>query len=306
VDALAQLEKDGVKVFPTPDLLRIVQDKGLQKQFYQDNNIPTAPFRLIENKAEIANHTDGFPYMQKLRKGGYDGKGVFKLTDPNNLEGAFDAPCVLEELVDFETEIAIIVARNEHGEINTFPLVDMVFNAQANLVEFLFAPADLGQDVADKAKAIAHQLAESLGLVGILAVELFLTKNGDVLVNEIAPRPHNSGHHTIEANFTSQYAQHLRAITGLPLGNTATRSAACMVNILGEAGHDGEAVYQGLDKVTAIQGAYVHLYGKKFTRPFRKMGHATVVASTIEEAKEKARQVGDTLKVITTQTPQEA
>lgn len=298
VDALETLEKEGLPVFPQPAVLRIIQDKGLQKQFYHDNGIPTAPFELVNNKSEILQHAATFPYMQKLRKGGYDGKGVTPLTNAANIENAFDAPSVLEKFVDFEKELAVIVARNTKGEIKSFPVVDMEFNPEANLVEFLFSPAQIPAAVEQEAKHIAERVAEKLGIVGLLAVELFLTRDGKVLVNEIAPRPHNSGHQTIEGNITSQYEQHLRAIFGLPLGDTALIQPSVMVNLLGEKGFEGTAVYQGLEKILGESGVYVHLYGKLITKPFRKMGHITITAPTLEEARRKALFVKDTLKVI--------
>ncbi|MCU0433216.1 MAG: 5-(carboxyamino)imidazole ribonucleotide synthase [Bacteroidia bacterium] len=298
VDALEKLEQEGVPVYPQPAVLRIIQDKGLQKEFYRANGIPTAPFELVNNKSEIAQHAASFPFMQKLRKGGYDGKGVTPLTDPANLDKAFDAPSVLEKFVDFEKELAVIVARSTRGEIKSFPVVDMEFNPEANLVEFLFSPAQIAPEIEHEAKRIAELVAEKLGIVGLLAVELFLTRDGKVLVNEIAPRPHNSGHQTIEGNITSQYEQHLRAIFGLPLGDTALIQPSVMVNLLGEKGFEGTAVYQGIEQIMAEPGVYVHLYGKRFTKPFRKMGHITITAATLEEARQKAHFVKNTLKVI--------
>jgi 5-(carboxyamino)imidazole ribonucleotide synthase len=298
VDALETLEKEGLPVFPQPAVLRVIQDKGLQKQFYRDNNIPTAPFELIHNKSEILRHVASFPFMQKLRKGGYDGKGVTPLTNVASIDNAFDAPSVLEKFVDFEKELAVIVARNTKGEIKSFPVVDMEFNPEANLVEFLFSPAQIPAAVELEAKRIAELVAEKLGIVGLLAVELFLTRDGQVLVNEIAPRPHNSGHQTIEGNITSQYEQHLRAIFGLPLGDTALIQPSVMVNLLGEKGFEGTAVYQGLEQILGQSGVYVHLYGKLITKPFRKMGHITITAPTLEEARHKAGFVKQTLKVI--------
>jgi 5-(carboxyamino)imidazole ribonucleotide synthase len=298
VDALETLEKEGLPVFPQPAVLRIIQDKGLQKQFYRDNDIPTASFELVNNKSEILQHAATFPYMQKLRKGGYDGKGVTPLTDASNINNAFDAPSVLEKFVDFEKELAVIVARNTKGEIKSFPVVDMEFNPEANLVEFLFSPAQIPAAVEQEAKRIAEMVAGKLGIVGLLAVELFLTRDGKVLVNEIAPRPHNSGHQTIEGNITSQYEQHLRAIFGLPLGDTALIQPSVMVNLLGEKGYEGTAVYQGIEQILALPGVYVHLYGKRITKPFRKMGHITITAPTLDEARRKALFVKETLKVI--------
>jgi 5-(carboxyamino)imidazole ribonucleotide synthase len=297
IEALETLEKEGVKVFPQPRVLKTVQDKGLQKKFYHEKGIPTAPFFLVENKQEIAHFMEHFPFMQKLRKGGYDGKGVVKLKDAANLVQAFDAPSVLEKFVDFEKEISVIVARNEQGQLQTFPIVELDFNLEANLVEFLFSPANVSKEIEKKASEIAIKVAEALQIVGLLAVEMFLTKNGEILVNEIAPRPHNSGHHSIEANYTSQYEQHLRAILNLPLGSTAIYSPAVMVNLLGEKDFSGNVLYEGLNDVLAMEGVKLHLYGKKTTKPFRKMGHITVLGKTIEEARKKALLVKDKLKV---------
>ncbi len=298
IEALEALEKEGVIVFPQPRVLRIVQDKGLQKNFYKENGIATADYFLVDNKKDIADFTTHFPFMQKLRKGGYDGKGVTKLHDTSNFDHAFDAPSVLEKFVDFEKEISVIVARNSQGEIKTYPLVELDFNPEANLVEFLFSPANVAKHIETKAAEIAIHVAEALKIVGILAVEMFLTKSGEILVNEIAPRPHNSGHHSIEANYTSQYEQHLRAILNLPLGATSISSAAVMVNLLGEKEHYGNVVYAGLEEVLAMEGVKLHLYGKKTTKPFRKMGHITVLGKTLQEAKEKAIIVKDKLKAI--------
>ena len=297
IEALEKLEKEGKKVFPQPAVLKIVQDKGLQKIFYKENNIPTAPFFLVDNKSEAENFVNEFPVAQKLRKGGYDGKGVCILKKADQLENAFDAPSVLEKFVDFEKEIAVIVARNENGDISNFPVVDMEFNDEANLVEFLYSPSAMSNPIQEHAIKIAREVAEKINIVGVLAVEMFVTKNGEVLVNEIAPRPHNSGHQTIEANRTSQYAQHLRAILNLPLGNTDIIYPSVMVNLLGEPGHEGEARYEKLEEVLSMSGNYVHLYGKKITKPFRKMGHVTVVSKNLEQAKRQAQLVKEILKV---------
>lgn len=220
ISALYRLEREGVKVFPQPRVLEIVQDKGWQKQFYFDNSIPTAPFHLIEEKEEIEKYRDEFPFMMKLRKGGYDGKGVTPLRNDDDIQKAFEAPSVLEKMVDFQTEISVIVGRNEKGETKSYPVVELDFNSEANLVEFLFAPGKISKEIEEKAQAIAMDVAQKIDIVGILAIEMFVTKDGDVLVNEIAPRPHNSGHQGIEANYTSQYEQHLRSILNLPLGAT--------------------------------------------------------------------------------------
>jgi 5-(carboxyamino)imidazole ribonucleotide synthase len=236
--------------------------------------------------------------MQKLRTGGYDGKGVQSLRSASDLEKAFDAPSVLESWVDFESELAVMVARNEDGQVVTFPPVDMEFNGEANLVEFLFSPSEQSSAVLAKAEALAVKVAEQMQIVGVLAVEMFVLKNGDVMVNEVAPRPHNSGHHTIECCITSQYEQHLRAILNWPLGDTSIIQPAVMVNLLGEKESHGLAVYEGMETVLKEKGVYVHLYGKERTSPFRKMGHVTIMDQDIQVAKEKARWVMKTLKVV--------
>jgi len=298
VEALEQLEKEGKKVYPQSRVIRLIQDKGIQKQFFKENDIPTAPFMLVNSKDDLTNGKFQFPYILKLRKDGYDGKGVMKINDANDVQNAFNAPTLIEELVHFEKEIAVIVARNANGDVKTFPMVEMEFNPEANLVEFLISPSTYPESVQERAEKIAKDIAAALNITGILAVEMFITKHGDILVNELAPRPHNSGHQTIEGNYVSQFGQHLRAIFNLPLGDTRSISNAIMVNVLGEKGHDGVAKYDGLEKILSIDGVYVHLYGKKYTKPFRKMGHLTIIDQNREKAIEKARFVQQTLKVI--------
>ncbi len=297
VDALEELERMGKKVFPQPKVLRLVQDKGLQKEFYRLNKIPTAEFRLIDRKEELKEYHDFLPVMQKMRKSGYDGKGVKALRTPADFASAFEVPSVLEKFVDFEKELAVIVSRNEFGVTSHYPVVDLEFNTEANLVEFLYSPATVTKEISDKAIEIAKSLIESLKMVGILAVEMFLTRDGEILVNEIAPRPHNSGHQTIEGNVTSQYEQHLRAILGLPPGETKITRPSVMVNLLGEKGFTGDAIYEGFTEVLQIPGTHVHLYGKKITKSFRKMGHVTVTADTLTLAKENALKVKELLRV---------
>ncbi|MFM9840265.1 MAG: 5-(carboxyamino)imidazole ribonucleotide synthase, partial [Cyclobacteriaceae bacterium] len=298
VAALKELVKLGKKVFPQPEIIELIQDKRTQKEFYKKNNIPTADFILVENKEEVAKHTSFLPAVNKLGKEGYDGRGVQILRTEKDLSKAFDAPGLLEKLIDFEKEIAVIVARNEKGEVTSYPSVEMVFHPEANLVEYLFAPSQIKESIANEADRIAKEIIQKLGMVGLLAVEMFVTKDGKVLVNEIAPRPHNSGHQTIEANVTSQYEQHLRAILNLPLGDTSALRPSAMVNLLGEEGFSGEAKYEGLEEVLALSGTHVHLYGKKITKPFRKMGHVTIVDADLESLKKKANFVKHTLKVI--------
>jgi len=297
-EALKQLVAQGKKVFPQPEIIDLIQDKRQQKQFYKDKNIPTAEFMFVNNKEDVKQNKSFLPAVNKLGKEGYDGRGVQLLRTEQDLDKAFDAPGLLERLIDFEKEIAIIVARNEAGQIITYPAVEMVFHPEANLVEYLFAPAQLNPSVAEKADTIARKVITELGMVGLLAVEMFVTKTGSVLVNEIAPRPHNSGHQTIEANVTSQYEQHLRAILNLPLGDTSIVMKSAMVNILGEPNCTGLAQYEGLNEVMNVVGAHVHLYGKKITKPFRKMGHVTIVDNEMESLKKKAKFVKDHLKVI--------
>ena len=298
VDALEQLEKEGKLVFPQSRVIRLIQDKGIQKQFFKENDIPTAAFQLVNDTDDLHSEKFPFPYILKLRKDGYDGKGVMKINNTDDIKNAFDAPTLVEELIDFEKEIAVIVARNENGDIKTFPMVEMEFNAEANLVEFLISPSTYPDNIQERAENIAKEIAVALNVSGILAVEMFITKNGDILVNEIAPRPHNSGHQTIEGNYVSQFDQLLRSIFNLPLGDTRSLSNAVMINLLGEKDYEGVAKYKGLEKIMAIDGVYVHLYGKKYTKPFRKMGHVTIVDQNRDQAIEKARLVQETLKVI--------
>ncbi len=298
VDALAQLEKEGVLVYPQPRIIRLIQDKGLQKQFFKENDIPTAAFKIISSPEEFKGSHFHFPYIQKLRKDGYDGRGVYKVLDESYLANAFTEPSLIEELIDFEKEIAVIVARNIQGEVKAFPMVEMEFNPEANLVEFLISPSLLSFEIQQKAQQIAVDIAEKLSIVGLLAVEMFLDKHGNILVNELAPRPHNSGHQTIEGNVVSQFEQHLRAIFNQPLGDTSGLHHAVMVNVLGEAGHEGPAIYKCLEEILKLHGVYVHLYGKVLTKPNRKMGHVTVIDADRDKAIEKARHVQKTLKVV--------
>jgi 5-(carboxyamino)imidazole ribonucleotide synthase len=297
VDALEKLEIEGKKVFPQPSVLRIVQDKGLQKQFYLENEIPTADFRLIDSIHEMERNSDFFPFFQKLRKGGYDGKGVAAIKSEKDIKNAFHEPSVLEKLVDFQKEISVIISRNEAGEVSIFPVVECVFSEELNLVELLFSPANISLEIEKNAKEIATKIIQKLNMVGLLAIELFLTKSGDLLVNEIAPRPHNSGHHTIECNHTSQYEQHLRSILNLPLGSTKAIQKGVMINLLGEPNYIGEARYEGIEEIMKFPGVKVHLYGKSITKPHRKMGHITVVSEDLQVALTLAEQVKQMIQV---------
>lgn len=296
--ALRELEKMGKKVFPQPHLIELIQDKRTQKEFYRTHHIPTAEFVLVENRADVQRHGAFLPAVNKLGKEGYDGRGVQMLRTAADFDKAFDKPGLLERLIDFDQEIAVIAARNEKGEVATFPAVEMVFHPEHNLVEYLYSPASISLAIAQQADQVARRLVEQLQLVGLLAVEMFVTKDGQVLVNEVAPRPHNSGHHTIEANVTSQYEQHLRALFNLPLGDTRIVQPSAMVNLLGEAGFEGPAKYEGLEAVMKESGVHVHLYGKKNTKPFRKMGHVTLTGQHVDELKTKVEFVKRTLKVV--------
>lgn len=296
-DALRKLAEEGKKVFPQPHILKLIQDKREQKQFYAQHGIPTADFVLTENKADVIAKKSFLPAVNKLGKEGYDGRGVQILRSEADLEQAFDAPGLLEKLIDFDKEIAVTVARNENGDLIAYPAVECAFHPTANLVEFLFAPAEITPEVEAKAQQIAKEVILKLDMVGILAVELFVTKSGEVLVNEIAPRPHNSGHHTIEANFTSQFEQHLRSVMNWPLGNPDLRCPAAMINLLGEDGFSGPAIIEGKEEALAEKGVYIHLYGKKLTKPFRKMGHVTILDESVEALKAKANRIKELIKI---------
>ena len=300
-DALRDLKAQGKKVFPDPDMLDIIKDKGKQKSFYVEHGIPTSPFTLYDDadaiRQAVASGTRTLPFVQKSCTAGYDGKGVQVVRTKDDLDKLLPGASLAEELIPFEKELAVIVARSTNGDTKAFPAVEMEFHPTANLVEFLLSPAHINSELEQKAQQLAVRTIEAMNLYGVLAVEMFLTADGDILVNEVAPRPHNSGHHTIEANITSQYQQLLRSIFGLPLGSTALSTTSMMVNLLGEDGYTGEAIYEGLPECLAIEGVYVHLYGKKITKPFRKMGHVTIVDSDAAKAREKANFVKDNLKI---------
>jgi 5-(carboxyamino)imidazole ribonucleotide synthase len=301
-EALLFLEKNGIKVYPQPKIIDLIKDKGTQKSFYAEHGLPTPAFSLHEDKNAILKAIQRasitLPFVQKIRTGGYDGRGVLVVKEEADLENLMDGPSVIEQLVDIKKELAVIVARSTNGEIKSFPLVEMQFHPTANLVELLFSPSQVSEEIQQKAKAISEQIAEKMEIFGLLAVELFLDKNDNILINEVAPRPHNSGHHTIEANITSQYEQHLRAILGLPLGNTDLIVPAAMTNLLGEPGYTGKAIYQNIEKCMEISGAHLHIYGKDTTKPYRKMGHVTAINPDLNEAIIRAKKVKDQLKII--------
>jgi 5-(carboxyamino)imidazole ribonucleotide synthase len=295
--ALAELEKQGKKVFPQARVLEIIKDKGTQKEFYATHNLPTAPFELITDKNELTSKLHEFPFVLKLRTGGYDGKGVQIIRSEKDLETAFDAPCIIEKMIPFEKELSVIVARNESGETKVYPTVECEFNPDANLVEFLFSPAEISKETELKAQEIALNVIDKLEMVGLLAVELFLTADEEILINEIAPRPHNSGHHTIECCYTSQFEQHLRSIVNAPLGNTDLIVPGVMINLLGAEGSDGKAKYEFLEEAMEMQGVAVHLYGKEKTKSFRKMGHVTVYHPDLNYCKETGLKLLNSMKV---------
>lgn len=295
--ALEELQAQGKTVYPDPRTIRMIQSKCEQKQYYVDHGLPTSPFRLVANASEVSQHTDMLPAVQKLDRAGYDGRGVQVLKKESDLNKAMDGPGLLESFVPFTKEIALIIARNPQGEIKTFPLVEMVFHPVHNLVEYLYSPADVSAGQIEEAEKIGRKLVQELNYVGLLAIEMFVLESGEILINEIAPRPHNSGHHSIRANMTSQYEQHLRAILGLPLGETDLLTPAAMVNLLGAAGHTGEVVYEGMENLLQIPGAYPHIYGKAETKPFRKMGHVTLLADSLESLKQKVKQVNELVTV---------
>ncbi len=301
IEALKKLKQEGYKIAPSPEILELIQDKGLQKQFYQDNGIPTSSFELYESKsavlAAIESGAIEFPFVQKLRKGGYDGRGVAVISTSDDVDKLLDGACVIETKVAIEKEISVVVARNQNGEVKCYPVVEMLFDAKANLVDKLICPSLVSDEQAQKALDDASKIIELLDMQGLLAVEFFVDTNGDVIVNEMAPRPHNSGHHTFESVMTSQFEQHLRAVLNLPLGSTAIKLPSVMINILGAEGYEGPVHYEGLVESMAIEGVKIHIYGKKITKPYRKMGHVTIMASSLEEAQEKAETVKQLIKV---------
>jgi len=303
-DALRFLQTEGKIVHPDPKALDIIKDKGLQKQFYAEHNIPTSPFQLFPDKSAVLNALkDGslsLPFVQKSRTAGYDGKGVAVIQNEEDLSTKLLAgPCMIEDLVEMDKEIAVVVARNKSDEIRTFDPVEMEFNPIANLVEFLICPSTISEEQAQTCTDLAKRIISAYDICGLLAVEFFLDTKGNILVNEVAPRPHNSGHHTIDSAVTSQYEQHLRGVLNMPLGSTKLTSPSVMVNLLGADGFTGDAHYEGLKECLAIEGVKIHLYGKAITKPYRKMGHATIIADTIEKAKKKARKVQETLIIRT-------
>lgn len=298
VDALEKLESEGVKIFPKPSAIRIIKNKILQKQFYQTNDIPTSPFVITENLAALQEQSDFLPAVHKIGQGGYDGKGVQVILDEKDINKGFDAPAVLEKMVPIHKEIAMIVAMNEKGETALYPPAEMIFDPVLNLLDYQLSPAILPEKVFWKAEAIALRVVKSLNSPGLFAVELFVDKNEEVSVNETAPRVHNSGHHTIEANYSSQYDMLWRIMLGYPLGNTDAILPSAIVNLLGADGHAGEAAYENLEEVLKMDNVFVHLYGKAQTKPGRKMGHVTIMHKDYQDLTHKANKIKHLLKVV--------
>ncbi len=302
LEALETLENEGKKVYPSPKTLRLISNKGNQKDFYTQNNIPTAPYKRYKTlqslRIDAENGLVELPFVWKTTEGGYDGNGVKVVRQITDLENLPETECIAETMIPFKNELAVIVARSASGEIKTYPVVEMEFHPEANQVEYVICPARIDETVANNAREIALKVSESFNHVGLLAVEMFQTEDDEILVNEVAPRPHNSGHYSIEASYTSQFEQHIRAILDLPLGNTDSKVAGIMVNLVGEEGFSGQVVYENIEKIMAIDGVTPHIYGKRETRPFRKMGHVTIVNENMAEARKVAQQVKETIRVI--------
>lgn len=305
LDALDKLEEEGLAVFPSPKTLRLIQNKGKQKDFYVEKNIPTSKhlrfLSLNDLKNSLEKNELEFPFVWKCAQFGYDGNGVKVCRSALDLINLPDVECIAEDMIPFKNELAVIVVRSFSGEVKTYPVVEMEFHPEANQVEYVICPARIDEKVAQKAIEIALKASESFNHVGLLAVEMFQTEEDEILVNEVAPRPHNSGHYSIEASYTSQFENHLRAILNLPLGNTASKVAGIMVNLVGEEGFEGQVVYENIEKIMAIDGVTPHIYGKRQTRPFRKMGHVTIVNEDMVEARKIAEEVKNSIRVISVQ-----
>ncbi|MEC8133692.1 MAG: 5-(carboxyamino)imidazole ribonucleotide synthase [Bacteroidota bacterium] len=302
VEALKALEEKGVKVYPTSKTLAIIQNKALQKQFYIEHELPTAAFKTYQNlktlEKAIGNGLQSTPFVWKRSRFGYDGNGVKIIHNSADLSELPDGECIAEAIIPFKSELAVIIARNPSGSIKSYPVVEMEFHPEANQVEYVLCPARISNAISIKATDVALKVAAAFEHVGLLAVEMFLTQDEEILINEVAPRPHNSGHQTIEANYTSQFEQHLRAVLNLPLGSTKNKVSCVMVNLVGAEGYHGAVVYKNIENIMGFEGVTPHIYGKKQTRPFRKMGHVTIVNPNIEKAREIAQKVKESIKVI--------
>ncbi|MDV2447100.1 5-(carboxyamino)imidazole ribonucleotide synthase [Elizabethkingia anophelis] len=294
-DALETLESQGVKVVPNSRIIKIIQQKILQKEFYKENNIPSPDFQTVQNKSEI---NFPLPFVQKMNTGGYDGKGVQVIRTEEDLQKLWDAPSVLESLVDIDKELAVIVARNENGETKTFPVTEMVADPKLNLLDFNICPTTLTEDIQNQISAITDKFLAAINSPGLFAIELFLDKEGKVWVNETAPRLHNSGHQSQEGNTNSQFEQMYRVVKNLPLADTDAVTFSGMLNLVGAEGFSGKVVYAGLDEVLKLPKTYIHLYGKTETKPGRKMGHINVLADSREELMEKLVKIKEMVQVI--------
>ncbi len=304
LEALEKLEEEGLKVYPPTKALRIIQNKAKQKLFYVDQNIPTAEFSRFAYASEIEDSIENggleFPFVWKAARFGYDGQGVKVVRSLDDVKNLPTGECIAEKMIPFKNELAVIVVRNPSGQVVTYPVVEMEFHPEANQVEYVICPARIDAAVAKKAQEVALKVSEKINHIGILAVEMFQTQEDEILVNEVAPRPHNSGHYSIEASYTNQFEQHIRAILDLPLGKTDSKVAGIMVNLVGAEGHTGDVVYEHIEEIMAMEGVTPHIYGKKQTRPFRKMGHVTIVNEDINEARRVAQEVKEKIKVIST------
>ena len=298
IDALIKLEAEGLEIYPQPSVLKTIQHKGRQKDFFVENNIPTSPHKRFATLEELKNSSLQFPFVWKSAQFGYDGTGVKIVKSENDLNQLTDTDCIVEDLIPFKNELAVIVARNKSGEIKTYPVVEMEFHPEANQVEYVICPARISEEVALKARTVALKVAEAFEHIGLLAVELFQTVNDEIIVNEVAPRTHNSGHYSIEASYTSQFEQHVRSILNLPLGDPESKVAGIMVNLVGEEGFSGNVVYENMEEILKMDGVTPHIYGKKETRPFRKMGHVTIVNNNLAKARKTAEKVKNTIRVI--------
>ena len=301
-DALLFLEKKGKKIFPSAVTLKIIQNKNQQKEFYQKNNLPTSRFKNYSNIDELKSNFEKdnfkFPFVWKSSRFGYDGKGVKIIKKFDDLNFSYDEECLIEEKISIKKELSVIVARNIDGEMKCFPVVEMEFNDKSNLVEYVMCPANISSDIESRAIEIAMKASEKFNMVGLLAVELFLDVNDKIIINEVAPRPHNSGHHTIECCMTSQFDQHIRSILNLPLGETQVLIPGIMVNLVGENKVEGNVVYQNINDIFEIPGVFIHIYGKKKSRLDRKMGHITIVNKDISKAIEIGKKIKKKIKVI--------
>ncbi|WP_313803556.1 5-(carboxyamino)imidazole ribonucleotide synthase [Flavobacterium sp.] len=302
LDALDVLEEEGLKVYPSPKTLRLIQNKGRQKDFYVENEIPTSAHQrfvgINDLKKSIEKDELDFPFVWKCAQFGYDGNGVKIVRSTMDLIDLPEVECIAEQMIPFKNELAVIVSRSVSGEVKTYPVVEMEFHPEANQVEYVICPARIDENIAVKAQKVALQVSEAFNHIGLLAVEMFQTEDDEILVNEVAPRPHNSGHYSIEASYTSQFEQHIRSILNLPLGNTNSKVAGIMVNLVGEEGFSGQVVYENIEKIMAIDGVTPHIYGKRETRPFRKMGHVTIVNENMTEARRIAEEVKNSIRVI--------